>query len=59
MTAKADETASLNRRVPLRHEAIERLVLKLEPVELVQLSLLTRKELQEAIWKVLEDDEAR
>ena len=40
-------------------EAIRRLQLKLEPVELVQLSLMTREELHEAIAKALEDDGAR
>ena len=60
MTANADETASLNHRILLlRDESIERLLLKgLEPIELVQLSLMTRKELRKAIAKTVEEEEA-
>ncbi len=60
MRANADETASLNHRILLlRDESIERLLLKgLEPIELVQLSLMTRKELRKAIVKAVEEEEA-
>ncbi len=56
MTSEADETAALDHRIRLlRDESIERLLLKgLEPIELVQLSLMTRKELRKAV----EEEEA-
>ena len=53
-----DETPSVEQRVLLlREQGIERLRLKLEPIELVQLSLLTREELHDAIARSLDDED--